>query len=147
MREQAEANAEAAGKTASQTRRQIFEAKVSSVSERSPDALAKFYAVPCSPVMADFLAETDKAGELAVFLGNNPHEAGRIAELPPTRQAIELARIEGRLSAPAEVRRVSQAPAPPADRLKGGANPPAFQAEKASAGDIQEMLRKRGLIS
>lgn len=147
MREQAEANAASAAQQAHTTRKQIFEAKVSTASQRSPDALAKFYSVPCSSVMADFLAESDKAGELAVHLGSNPDEATRIAELPPTRQAIELARLEGRLSAPAEVRRVSQAPTPAATRLAGGASPPGFQPDKASAGDIQEMLRKKGLLS
>lgn len=146
MREQAEANAHAAAEQAHATRKQIFEAKVSAVSERAPDALAKFYQAPCTQVMADFLAESDKAGELAIHLGNNPHEALRIAEMPAARQAIELARLEGRLSAPAEVRRVSQAPAPAENRLKGGSAPAAFQPEKASAGDIQEMLRKKGLL-
>ena len=147
MREQAEERAEQAAKEAHVTRREIFEAKVSAVQDRSPEALAKFYAVPCSPGMADYLAESDKAGEIAIHLGSNPHEARRISELSGTRAAIELAKLEGRLQAPAEVRRVSQAPAPAQTRLAGGASPPAVQADKASVGDLQAMLKKAGVLN
>ncbi len=146
MRDQAAETAKAAAQQAGETRRQIFEAKVDAIKDRAPDALAKFYSVPCSPMMADYLAEADKAGELALFLGSNPHEARRITELPPTRQAIELAKIEGRLSSAPEVRRVSQAPAPAENRLKGGSSPTPLTPEKASIGDIQAMLRKSGVI-
>lgn len=146
MREQAEERAKSGATEAHETRRQIFEAKVEAIKDRSPDALAKFYAVPCSPMMADYLAETDKAGELAAHLGSNPHEARRIAELPSARQAIELAKLEGKLSSAPEVRRISQAPAPSETRLKGGSSPPAFDASKASVGDVQAMLRKAGAI-
>lgn len=146
MAENAEANVSEAARQAGELRRQVFEAKVEAVKDRSPDALAKFYAVPCSPMMADYLAESDKAGELAAHLGGNPHEARRIAELPPARQAIELAKLEGRLQAAPEVRRISQAPAPSETRLKGGSSPPAFDASKANAGDVQAMLRKAGVI-
>lgn len=147
MREQAEERAKEAAQDAHGTRRQIFEAKVDAVKDRAPDALAKFYAVPCSPMMADYLAESDKAGELAMHLGSNPHEARRIAELPSARQAIELAKIEGKLSSAVEVRRVSQAPAPSETRLKGGSSPAGFDANKAPVSDVQDMLRKAGVIS
>lgn len=148
MREHAEENAKAASQQAAETRRQIFEERVASVADKHPDALAKFYAVPCSPTMADYLAESDKAGELAGFLGNNPHEARRIASLPGVaQQAIELAKIEGRLSTAQEVRRVSQAPAPAENRLKGGASPGGFDPQTASVGDFEARLRKAGVIS
>lgn len=147
MREHAEENVKAAAAQAAETRRQIFEEKVAAVADKHPDALAKFYAVPCSPTMADYLAESDKAGEIASFLGGNPHEAWRIASLPSVaQQAIELAKLEGRLSTAQEVRRVSQAPAPAENRLKGGAAPAGFQAEKASVADFQAMLKKSGVL-
>lgn len=148
MREHAEENARAAAQQAAETRRQIFEEKVAAVADKHPDALAKFYAVPCSATMADYLSESEKAGELAGFLGNNPHEARRIASLPNVaQQAIELAKIEGRLQSAVEVRRVSQAPAPAENRLKGGASPPGFDPHKASVDDYEVMLRKKGVIS
>lgn len=147
MADNAEANATDAAKQAGELRRQVFEAKVDAVKDRAPDALAKFYAVPCSTMMADYLAESDKAGELAMHLGSNPHEARRIAELPPARQAIELAKIEGKLSSAVEVRRVSQAPAPSETRLKGGASPVAFDQGKASVDDFAARLKKAGVIS
>lgn len=146
MRDQAAETAKAAAQQAAESRRQIFEAKVEAIKDRAPDALAKFYAVPCSPMMADYLSESDKAGELASHLGSNPHEARRIAELPPARQAIELAKIEGRLSTAQEVRRVSQAPAPAATRLTGGSSPAPFDPYKSGTGDVQESLRKAGII-
>ena len=81
MAEQAAENAQEAQRQAKQTRQEIFEAKVEAIRDRHPDALAKFYAVPCSDMMADYLSESDKAGEMAAYLGSNPHEARRIASL------------------------------------------------------------------
>lgn len=144
MAENAEANVSDASRQAGELRRQIFEAKVEAIKDRAPDALAKFYAVPCSPMMADYLAETDKAGELAAHLGSNPHEARRIADLPPARQAIELAKIEGKLSSAVEVRRVSQAPEPSSNRLNGGSSPAPKDPSKMSMQEYRTWREKQG---
>lgn len=53
-----------------------------------------------SDAMADLIFESRNGAELAYFLGNNPEESARIANLPPHRQGIEMARIEAKLSAP-----------------------------------------------
>lgn len=100
----------------------VFDAKLAAATDRLPDAKDKFLRVPCSDVAADFIAESERAPELANYLGSNPAEAYRIANLPDTRQVAELARLEGRLGAAPPVRRVSQAPAPVT--TVGGASPP-----------------------
>lgn len=100
-------------RAAADKRRQTFEARAESVADRMPDLREKFYSVPCSEFAADFIAESDRGAELAYFLGSNPHEAQRIASLPDTRQAIELTRLEAKLSAAPQVRKISQAPTPP----------------------------------
>jgi len=112
-------------------RHAVFTAKLAAAEDRMPEVAEKFFridptsgrpAVPVSEVAADFIAESDKAAEIAYFLGTNPHEARRIAQLPDTRQTAELARLEARLSAAPTVRRVSQAPAPVT--TVGGGSPP-----------------------
>lgn len=94
-------------------RAQMFQAKVEAVADRMPDLMERFSAVPVSDFAADFIAESEKAPEIAYYLGSNPHEANRLARLPVTRQAIELARLESKLQAAPQVRRTSAAPNPP----------------------------------
>jgi hypothetical protein len=44
--------------------------------------------------------ESDDAGEVAYYLANNPKETKRIAELSPAKMAIEIGKIESKLSQP-----------------------------------------------
>jgi hypothetical protein len=44
--------------------------------------------------------ESDDAGEIAYYLANNPKETKRIAELSPAKMAIEIGKIESKLSQP-----------------------------------------------
>lgn len=124
-------------------RRQMFEAKVEAVADRMPDLVQKFAAVPCSDFAADFIAESDRGAEIAYYLGSNPHEANRLASLPDTRQAVELARLEARLNAAPQVRKISQAPTPP-PMVGGGQTAPIEKPpSEMSMAEYSEWYRKR----
>jgi prefoldin subunit 5 len=91
-----------------------FNAKIDAARERIPDidqVLATLAPLPFSAVMAEVIAESDKAPELAVWFSRNPADAYRIAKLPPHKQSAEVVRIEARVSAP-QPKRISTAPAP-----------------------------------
>lgn len=69
--------------------------------------------VPVTEHMAEVMADLDGGAHVAYYLGKNPTEARRIANLPPMRQATELGKIEVRLDAQRAARAVSTAPPPP----------------------------------
>ncbi len=130
-------------KEALEKRQESFEAKAKAVADRMPDLLEKFYAVPCSDFASDFISESDKAAEIAYFLGSNPHEAQRIASLPVTRQAIELARLESKLQAAPQMRKTSAAPNPP-PMVGGGASPGPKDPANMTPAEFIEWRRKGG---
>ena len=66
--------------------------------------------------MATILVESEKAHEVAYYLGKNHKEAERISKLPAYRKAIEFGLIEARLANP--VKPTTKAPPPPTP-LKG----------------------------
>lgn len=107
---------------AEQARAAAFMAKVNEARDRMPDFDQVFAAVPVSDVAADLIAESEKAAEIAYYLGKNPNEAHRIHRLPPHLQGAEIARIEARVAAAPAVRKVSKAPAPP-PQLGGSSSP------------------------
>lgn len=55
--------------------------------------------VEISDVMARAIAESDIPARLNYHLCANPEEADRISKLPPTRQAIEIGKLEDKLKA------------------------------------------------
>jgi len=114
------AEAERAQWQAEQARRSAFLAKVEEARERMPDFDQVFAAVPVSDVAADLIADSEKAAEIAYYLGKNPDLAHRIHRMPPHLQGAEIARIEARVSAAPTVRKVSKAP-PPVATLNGQA--------------------------
>lgn len=77
-----------------------------------------------------FMAETIKASEMgpdvAYYLGLNPEESNRIAELPPLLQAREIGKIEAKLAAEPPVKKASSAPAPIAPVTARNATAPAY---------------------
>lgn len=76
---------------------------------------------PVSEAMADFLLDSDQAGALMYYLGNNPEEARKLYYLSPAKAGRELQRLEDRLTAErkkAAEKPVSQAP-PPAPKIEG----------------------------
>lgn len=62
-----------------------------------------------NPVFLQTITELPDAHKLLNHLGQNPDEAARINSLPPTKMALELAKIEANLGKTAAV---SKAPAP-----------------------------------
>ena len=154
MRDKAEADAKDARQAAESAeherrvrRQETFEEKVRPVLDRMPGVLDKFYALKgVTDDLADFIVESEQTAELANYFANNPNEGRRVANLSGVRQGTEMARIEGRLSSPNVVRRISQAPAPSETRLKGGSSPAAFDPAKAGVEDYAARLKKAGLI-
>jgi len=78
--------------------------------------------LPVTDVMAQTIQASDIGPDVIYYLGSNPKEAQRIAQMSPFMQAKEIGRIEARLSDSPPVRRTSTAPAPIApvtSRTKG----------------------------
>lgn len=116
--------------------------------ERIPDFDAVFNGnVPIHERAVPFIVESEKAGDLAYFLGKNLKEAQALYqqfETAPAKALIELGKLEARLSAP-KAKTVSTAPKP-APILSGGANPIAFDISRASVADVAAQLKKAGHI-
>lgn len=75
-------------------------------------------------VMAEAIQSSDIGPEMAYFLGANPKEAARIAQLSPFLQAKEIGKIEAKLSDNPPAKKTTSAPAPIAPvtaRSTGGA--------------------------
>lgn len=66
--------------------------------------------------------ETGNPHEVLYHLAKNPDEAARIAMLPPTRQAVAIAKMASGLNAP---KRVSSAPPPITPKVSGIGSAPA----------------------
>lgn len=64
-----------------------------------------------TPQFINLITDLDKADEVLYYLGNNPEEADRIRDASPAKQAMELAKLDARLSQPKKDT-VSKAPAP-----------------------------------
>ncbi len=67
---------------------------------------------PTAPFVAA-LMEADNGDDIAHYLGSNPKEAQRIAQLPPLSQVREIGKLEAKLlSTPEKPKTPSKAPAP-----------------------------------
>lgn len=110
--EQKVEEADVATQKAARARQEAFIAKVDAARDRMPDFDQVFPNTPISEVAAELIADSDKAAEIAYWLGKNPKDAARIYDLPPHLQGAEIARIEGRLST-VSTRKTSSAPTPP----------------------------------
>ena len=75
------------------------------------DKVALNPAVPITPQIATMLASMDAGADVAYHLGMNMADARRIALLPDLEAAMELGRIEARLSVP-KANKVTNAPDP-----------------------------------
>lgn len=73
--------------------------KADEFAETHPDfhAVALNPSLPVSEVMAEVIRESDVGHELLYFLGKNPEEAARIAQMKPHAVGVALARIEASL--------------------------------------------------
>ena len=75
---------------------------------------------PVSEGMADALLESDEAGAILYYLGNNPEEARKLFHMTPARAGRELQKLEDRLVSErkkAAEKPVSKAP-PPAPKIE-----------------------------
>jgi hypothetical protein len=68
--------------------------------------------LPVTDVMAQTIQASEIGPDVIYYLGSNPKEAQRIAQMSPFMQAKEIGRIEAKLSDSPPVRRTSTAPAP-----------------------------------
>lgn len=119
--------------------------KVQAAAERIPDITEKVFdpTLPISAFAAEFIAESERGAEVAYYLASNRTEAARIAAMPDTRQAVELARLEARLNAAPQVRKISQAPTPP-PMVGGGQTAPVEKPpSEMSMAEYSEWYRKR----
>lgn len=95
----------------------VYRTKIEAARERLQgiDQAAQYVSsLPLSLNACDVIAESDRAAEITHWMAQatNQAEVSRILRLSPDRQAVEIARIEGRLSQPQPIRRISKAPAP-----------------------------------
>jgi hypothetical protein len=97
---------------------EVFNLRETAARERFTDydAVTRNPGVPITPVMLDIARDSEVGPDLVYHLGKNIPEAARIASLPPHRQAVELGKLEARLTAPKPVPRQ---PPPPVDPVSG----------------------------
>jgi ribosomal protein L12E/L44/L45/RPP1/RPP2 len=124
-------------------RAQMFQAKIEAARENIEgldEGLASFARLPVSsPEMADLIAESDKAPELANYLGRNPQEFYRIARMPAHLQGAEIARLEMRVSTPPAARKTSNAPPPP-PMINGSSAPASPSVAEMGVADLQKLI-------
>jgi len=131
--------------TARQQRLDLFSEKVGDA-----DVVERFCRLPrVSEELADLVAESDFAAQLAAKLANDPKEARRLSGLAPHRLGAELARLERSFEGQPDVRRVSQAPEP-SSRLRGGSSPaakslydPSVSIEEYASRRMPEIMKAR----
>jgi len=101
---------------------QTYEERAARLKESKPDydSVVGNPALRITPIMADVIRESDAGPEVAYHLGTNPQEAARIAALSPHRQAVELGKLEARLSAPAQPAKANRTPPPPPPQTVAG---------------------------
>jgi hypothetical protein len=96
---------------------------------------------------APFIVESEKAAEIAYYLGKNVEVARdlyRDFESNPARALIKLGQIEAKVSAPSP-KAHSSAPKP-APILSGSSSPPAFDVKTAGVSEMQALLKKAGIL-
>jgi hypothetical protein len=82
--------------------------------------------LPVTDVMAQTIQASEIGPDLIYWLGSNPKESKRIADLPPILQAKEIGKIEAKLAADPPVKKTSTAPAPIAPVTARSTSSPAY---------------------
>jgi hypothetical protein len=104
------------------SRRAKFDERVSAFAETVEDYHEVVTdSTPVSEGMADAIMESDEAGALMYYLGNNPDVARKLYQLSPAKAGREIQKLEDRLVAErkkAAEKPVSKAP-PPAPQIDG----------------------------
>lgn len=128
-----------AATNAQQARQELFRAKLDAARDRIPDlqeSVQAFAQLPVTPESAEIIADSDKAAELAHYLGKNPTVAFEISRMTPVNQGRAIAQIEHKVTLPAK--RVSQAP-PPIPQLKPASAPQSKSPSEMSAAEYVAM--------
>ena len=117
--------------------------KVREVHKDFDSVMAEAAEIPVSPVMHEYLLDSERGPEIAYKLAKTPAEAERIAHLSPIAAARELAKIELGLTpvaAPKPKPRVTSAPEPirPVSRSSAAAKAPLHELD-----DFSEYQRRR----
>jgi hypothetical protein len=74
-------------------------------------------------VMAEVIRASDVGPDVAYYLGTNPKEADRIAQLNPFLQAKEIGKLESKVTSQPPMKKTSSAPAPIAPVRSTGGKP------------------------
>lgn len=82
--------------------------------------------VRITQVMADTIRASEVGPDVAYYLGSNPSEASKIADLPPFLQAKEIGRLEAKLLSNPPVKKSTTAPPPIAPVTARGTKSPAY---------------------
>lgn len=142
--EEVASEAAQAVEAAAALRAATIQAKAEAVADRMPNLMQQLQALPAlSEACVEFMATSDKGAEVGFFLTQNPVEAARISALHPYHQGIELARIEGRLTAAPQVRKLTSAPPPP-PRMPGAPSAAAKDPSSMTMEEYAAWTQKRG---
>lgn len=76
------------------------------------DSVAYNPELPITQAMAETIQQSETGCDLAYYLGKNPQEAARIAQLSPFLQAKELGKLEAKIASIPAPKKPSGAPAP-----------------------------------
>lgn len=114
--------ADTAKATAEQLATEAFTYRETIARERFADydAITRNPSIPITPAMAEIIRDSDVGPDLAYHLGRNVTEAARIAALPANRQAVELGRLEARITAPKPLPARAPAPVQPVSGIAAG---------------------------
>jgi signal recognition particle GTPase len=97
-----------------------------------------FDELPITPTLAGALIESDIAPQLMAYMADNPDEVERIVALSPARQAVELGKLEVKLSAAKPKTTNAPAPITPV----GSRGKPSSSALPSDEDDIATWMRK-----
>lgn len=113
---------ETAQSTASQLADEAFSYRESDAREKYADydAVTRNPNVPITQDMAEVIRDSDAGPDLAYHLGKNPQEALRIAQMSPTRRAVEMGRLEARITAPKASPKQPPTPVSPVSAIAAG---------------------------
>lgn len=126
---------------------EMFFARMEAAVEQIPDIIQAMSdpTLPVSDVAVRIMAESDRGAQIGYWLSQNRAEALRISRLDPVRQALELGRIEQRVSSASKARKTSQAP-PPVPTVASGNPGSAKGPEQMSVDDMSAYLKRTGVL-
>jgi hypothetical protein len=133
-RHEVKLEAEDAARQAAMAQVQVWQARCEEYAADVPDfqTVTDNPRIAISPEMARTIMDMDDGPAVAYHLAKNPATAQHIANMAPRQQATELGKIAGRLAQSPALKRVTQAPPPPAT-VQGRAG------NSASTPDIAKM--------